>query len=348
MMSGRHSTYREIRDAVFENPYYNVWGAPGEPPLPVYRVTLRSVLAGILPGGKSYQFLADAGRTIDSKEDLRWGPDRRGHRRLLHPNGVCLFGKWQINEEATDYTGYFQPRSEALLVARYSSCCSEVRRGRRRSLSMVGKLFPTTDPDHAEPLPTASFITQEDLGGDTHGDIRDAEFLNAPNTTAWRRGWGVNGLSVILLTGLVFRLVDREPSQRQLYEIAELGKPQDVPTNAPRFLKIVADRSDERTIEGSDLDFREELLARMYDRGVREPQRDLVFHIEVSDEGATRGPAFFQRRHFGPWRRIGRLVFHEAVASYNGDFVIHFHHPTWRRERNDVSTVVRKGGQRNR
>ena len=37
--------------------------------------------------------------------DLRWGPDGKGFRRLLHPNGVCPAGHWQITEE-TDYTGY--------------------------------------------------------------------------------------------------------------------------------------------------------------------------------------------------------------------------------------------------
>ena len=36
-----------------------------------------------------------------------------------------------------------------------------------------------------------------------------------------------------------------------------------------------------------------------------------------------------------------RLVFDNAVASYNGDFVIHFTHPTWRGDRNDPSTATR-------
>jgi hypothetical protein len=49
-----------------------------------------------------------------------------------------------------------------------------------------------------------------------------------------------------------------------------------------------------------------------------------------------------QRRTIVGWKRIGRLVFREAVASYNGDFVLHFHHPAWRNDRNDPSTVARK------
>jgi len=34
-------------------------------------------------------------------------------------------------------------------------------------------------------------------------------------------------------------------------------------------------------------------------------------------------------------------VFDRAVVSYNGDFVIHFNHPTWRDDPNDPSTATR-------
>lgn len=62
---------------------------------------------------------------------------------------------------------------------------------------------------------------------------------------------------------------------------------------------------------------------------------------EVSDHGCVTGLAAFQRVKMAHWRRIGRLIFNQAVASYNGDFVIQFHHPTWRHQRNDASTAVR-------
>ena len=45
-------------------------------------------------------------RAVDSAADLRWGPDRKGFRRLVHPNGICLTGLWQITED-TGYSGYF-------------------------------------------------------------------------------------------------------------------------------------------------------------------------------------------------------------------------------------------------
>jgi len=46
--------------------------------------------------------------------------------------------------------------------------------------------------------------------------------------------------------------------------------------------------------------------------------------------------------------RIGTLVFDHAVASYNGDFVIHFNHPTWRADRNDPATAARVNERRAR
>ena len=138
-------------------------GPRRRPPLPTYEVTLMSVLRGILPFGRAHLFRQAVERTVDSNADLRWGPDRKGFRRLLHPNGVCLTGLWEITEE-TAYSGYFRKGSRALVVGRYSTCCTETRRGHTRSLSLVGKVFPTTDPNHPQPLHTASFITQEDLG----------------------------------------------------------------------------------------------------------------------------------------------------------------------------------------
>src|SRR5207249_3898848 len=101
--------------------------------------------------------------------------------------------------------GYFAQGRTALVVARYSTCCGETRRGHARSLALVGKLFPTTDPDHATPLGTANFITQEDIGGAFSAAINDAELLNAPDTTAIRRG---SGMPILLVTGLVLSRAD--------------------------------------------------------------------------------------------------------------------------------------------
>jgi hypothetical protein len=260
---------------------------------------------------------------------------------LLHPNGICLTGIWEITEE-NPYSGYFRKGSRALAIGRYSTCCTETRRGHSRSLSLVGKLFPTTDPNHPEPLRTGNFITQQDIGGDYSEYINDAEVRNAPDTRAWRRGGAV---PVLLITGAVFQSVDKQPSQRQLYQIAELGKPKGEATRAPEFMRLLVAPEQPR-IEGEALDFRDEIMAQIFDKGDPKPKRALTFNIEVTDEGTTHGLPIFQRRSFKNWRRIGKLTFDNAVASYNGDFVIHFSHPTWRNNRNDPSTVARMNGHK--
>jgi hypothetical protein len=211
-----------------------------------------------------------------------------------------------------------------------------------RSLSLVGKLFPTLDPNHTHQLQTANFFTQQDLGGEKTDYINDAETRNAPNTHAWRRG---AGLLTLLVEGVVFMLADKQPTIRQLYPIAELGKPDDEPTRSPTFMRLRV-APDQPRIPGEALDFRDEIMAQIFDKGDPRPKRTLKFHIEVTDEGSTHGPPIFQRRTFKNWRRIGTLTFDNAVASYNGDFVIHFNHPTWREDQNDGTTATRINGHK--
>jgi len=327
------SRFKEVVDALFANPYQRVWGGQGEPPLPVYKVSFGSLLSGRL-------FNASA-RALDSGADLRWGADKKGFRRLLHPNGVCLVGKWQITGE-TVYSGYFAKGSQALAIGRYSTCCSETRRGRTRSLSLVGKLFPTTDPNHATPLRTANFITQDDIGGSNTEFINAVELRNAPDTTLSRRG---SGAPILLAVGLTFGRVDKQPTIRQLYPIAELGKPADQPTRAPEFMRLLV-APDQPIVAGADLDFRDEVMEQIFDRGDPAPKRTLTFNIEVTDEGVTGGSAVRERRTFRNWRSIGTLTFENAVVSYNGDSVIHFNHPTWRTDRNDPATATRVDGKK--
>ncbi|NKL66285.1 hypothetical protein [Rhizobium leguminosarum] len=331
--------FSDVKKAVFSYPYRARWGRDGRT-FPTYSVTLASVLKGLFSGAHLFRLAAE--RIVDSTAILRWGPDNRGFRRLLHPNGICLTGTWAISED-TPYSGYFRKGSLALVVARYSTCCGEVRRGHSRSLSLVGRLFPTGDPNDLRLLPQASFITQQDIGGERTDYINDAVLLNAPNTTVIRRGLGIG---VILVTGLVFRRADKMPSIRQLYQIAELGKAPDEPTRAPTFMRLLVDEKQSR-IEGEALDFRDEIMAQIYDAGdTASNKRKLCFHIEVTDKGQTRGLAIRERRTFENWKRIGTLTFDEAVASYNADFVLHFPHPTWRGDKDDPATETRQNGKK--
>jgi len=335
------SRYSDVVAAIFANPYQRVWGAPGEPPLPVHEVSLRTVVGGLAGLAFPRQLQRDSERTIDSKADLRFGADGKGFPRLLHPNGVCLTGRWSIDQK-TEYSGYFSTGSQALIIARYSTCCTETRRGQMRSLSLVGKLFPTIDPNHAEPLRTANFMTQDDIGGSETEFINDVELRNAPDTTATRRG---SGITVLLIVGVVFGRVDNKPSIRQVYPIAELGKPPDQPTRAPQFMRLLVAPGQQR-IPGAQLDFRDEIMAQIFERGDPIPKRALTFNIEITDEGTTTGSAVKERRTFQNWRRVGSIAFDNAVVSKNGDAVIHFSHPSWREDRNDPATATRIDGRK--
>jgi hypothetical protein len=333
------SRYRDVVEAVFANPYQRVWGRPGEPELPSDVPNIRSVFGSLLKRHWDHRFEHASARVVDSAADLRWGPDRKGFKRLLHPNGICLTGRWRITVD-TPYSGYFDRGSEALVVARYSSGASGNRRGQVRSLALVGKLFPTTDADHQMPLRTASFITQEDIGGARTHSINDAVLRNAPDVTVFRRG---PAGTLLIKVASVFRRADQEPTIRQVYPIAELGKPANQPTRAPAFMQLLV-APGHPVIPGDELDYRDEVMAQIFDKGDPAPKRTLTFTINVTDDGATHGTPFRVRRTFTNWRQIGEIVFDNAVASYNGDSVIHFTHPTWRPDRNDPTTATRQNG----
>ena len=332
------SRFSEVRNAVYANPYQKVWGAKGEKPFERFSVTYRDAFRGFLPFGKPWTLLSAAKRTLSSHADLRWGSDGKGFRRLLHPNGIILTGIWEITEE-TPYTGYFRKGSRGLLIARYSTCCTETRRGNTRSLAMVGRIYPTLDRDHPDRLPTANFITQEDIGGADSKSINEALLRNAPDTSPFKRGLG---MPILLATGLALNVAEKQPTNRQLYQIAELGKPASEPTRCPEFMQLTV-APGAPVIPGDDLDFRDEVMAHIYDPGDPAPKRPLVFRIETSDTGVTKGSqAVKEYREITNWRTVGTMTFTEAVASFNGDRVIHFNHPPWREDRNDPKTEVKR------
>jgi len=328
------SRFAEVRDAIFANPYQKIWGAPGAPPFERFAVTFGRAMRGLLSFRKPWALLAAARRTLASDADLRWGADGKGYQRLLHTNAICLTGVWDITAD-TPYTGYFAKGSRGLVVARYSTCCTETRRGNMRSLSMVGRVYPTMNPEHAERLQTASFITQQDIGGEDTKTINEAVLRNAPNTTVFNRGLG---FTTLLASGAAFNRAETKPTIRQVYQIAELGLPASQPTRSPEFLQFSV-VPEQPVIPGDALDFRDEIMAQIYDKGDPQPKRTLTFRIETTDEGVTKGNPFKEYREFKNWRQIGTLTFNAAVASYNGDHVFHIHHPAWRDDRNDPRTA---------
>ena len=333
------SRFSDVKAAIFANPYQRVWGDPDEPALPLYKVTNRSALAGLLPGGRPPQFKLASIRTLDSAVDLRWGEDGRGFRRLVRPHGVCVTGRWEITEDNPS-SGSFKQGSRGLVIARISTGVSMTLAGTRRSYGFVFKLYPTTDENHAQPLHPANVILADDLGGSTASRLTGVELTNAPHVTGWNRG---NEIPILLLEALVFELVDRKAAVRQVYPIAELGKAPGEPTVAPDFMRLKA--SPGQPVMDED-DVRNEVLAHIFDKGNPKPQRTLRFDVSVSDAGKRTNLGIFQRQTVAGWQPIGRIELDDGVASYNGDFVIHFRHPGWRRDRNDPRTAMRQGGRK--
>jgi hypothetical protein len=330
------SRYADVRAALYANPYRSGRSGQGPGPLPRYRSTIENAWKGFLPWSHPDHLLLASARSIDSSADLRWGADRRGFRRILSPNGIAVLGRWEITEP-TAFTGYFKQGAQGLFVGRYSSDGNETMRGERRSLSLAGKVFPTNDPEDPTPVHTANFMAQEDLGGARTDFMNDAELTNAPNVTAWRRGIY---MLIMVRAGMIFPRLDRVANERQLYEIAEIGKPADTPTRAPRFMRLKM-RPGQRRIQGDHLDFRDEVYRQLFQAGDGEASGAITFDIFVSDEGTSAGIPVFTRVTVSNWQRIGQLVLTEAVASYNADHVLHFRHPGWREDRNDPATAIR-------
>jgi len=336
------SRFSDIKAAIFANPYQKIWGDSNEPPLPYYKTTNRSVYAGSLPGGQPPQFKLASIRALDSAVDLRWGEDGRGFRRLVRPNGVCVTGLWDITEDNA-YSGYFQKGKRGLVIARISAGMTMTLRGIRRSFGIALKLYPTVDENHENLLQTANVLLADDLGGTTASHISEVELTNAPHITGFNRG---NEIPILLKEGIVFALVDRMGTTRQVYPIAELGKASAERTKAPEFMRLKASPG-HPVIDEEDV--RNEVLSHLFDKGNPKPKRTLGFDISVSDRGKRSGFVFFpkgQRQSITNWQTIGKVSFSNGVASYNGDFVIHFRHPTWRNDRNDPSTAVRKNGKK--
>jgi len=253
--------------------------------------------------------------------------------------GICLIGTWRIDTAppGTKYTGYFAEGTEGRIIGRYSTGGSSPCGGHYRSLALVGKIYPATGGADVPNAP-ANFFTQQDIATTFSHSICDGILTNSPPVTPWNRGKDIFQLFWI---GLALMFADKRNSERQLYEIAELGKTPDQPTSCPRFMRLTVSEETPRS-HGTGVDFRDEILGILYDPGGPCPSgRRLIFDIAVSDVGKKHRFAGIEWLTGQYWTRIGSITFTEAAASYNGDFVIHFHHPPWRNDRNVPDSVAR-------
>src|SRR2546423_13965670 len=127
----------------------------------------------------------------------------------------------------------------------------------------------------------ASSLAQEDRATSLTDSIRKRLLTISPPVSPWSRGIDIFQLHFI---GIILTVADKRNSERQLYEIAELEKPADQPTSCPRFMRLAVAKGTAPVSEAG-IDFRDEILGAIYDRGNPLPQRPLAFDIDVSDQG---------------------------------------------------------------
>jgi len=243
--------------------------------------------------------LEDAKRTLKDRADIL-----PPFEKLAHPNGICLKGIWSI-EKLNAYSGYFKKGSQALIIARASSAMSNTKQGEVRAFGLAGKLFPTTNPLKTNSEPSANFFVIDDLGGTKAKKFTDVTLTNTPPLTT--NSEVLKHIIYGLKVNSAFKEADKNPSERQLYEIAELGEKGAVRT--PKWLRVKAQNS----VNKNSKDFRDELKI--------SGSKKLIFSIEVADK---------KRDNKKIWQKIGTVTFDESATSYGCDQQLHFHHPKWR------------------
>jgi hypothetical protein len=286
------STFNEVRKQVFSDPYKV---------LPQQKVTFRSFFQRF-----RNVLLKAAVRSLDDPSDII-----PYHRKLVHPNGIALFGTWNITEK-TPYTGYFSQGSQALIVVRCSTALSATKRGHYRGFGFVGKLFPTTDP--TERVKTADFFAIDVFAGTKAAHFTDVELTNDVPT-----GFNIDALLNFfagVASVLTFRRADGNNNFRELYPIAELGLPEGAKSVTPIWIMI---RAWPGSGKADKADFRDELRVENY------PNNTLRFEIWVADKVLPSG-----KRDV---KQIGYIDLTESVASDSADHRLAFQHP---RLRNDI------------
>lgn len=254
--------------------------------------------------------LESSKRTLSDQSDLLPYFDK-----LVHPNGICLKGTWNITAESP-YTGAFRTGTKALIIARASTALTNTKAEGNRAFGFAGKIFPTSDEFHDQPVKTANFFTIENLGGTRKKHYLDSVNTNDiiqinPTVTAFFKG----------LEGLVvardFPLAEGSNLQtaliRELYPISELGLKDGEKAVTPIWLKIEAAEDMPRVDES---DFRDELKIENYPNGLR-------FSISVASEGSRFGDK--------AWQKIGFIDVEESVVSESCDHRLHFAHPRARK-----------------
>jgi hypothetical protein len=223
--------------------------------------------------------------------------------KLVHPNGICFSGTWNIDQENA-YSGFFKNGSRGLFVGRASAANSRTKAGNRRALAFAGKIFPTLNQN--EDLQTANFFTMHSLMG-----LPVDRFIGIQLTNEPPFGFAFSALGVGLKIANIFKKADTQGGFRPLDQISGIFEKSTSNSVTPHWIQIVTDES---VVANSEKDFRNELdLA-------KQPDHKMKFKILVSD--TTKDPSENSK-----WKQIGYLDLDRSYISYGCDRQLHFSHP---------------------
>lgn len=297
-----------LADSRFNDVQAVVFGMPKTAESPVEQAELAVYAAGQLP-----QYPVTASRMVvggvnllrrDAERTLRDTVDFYPRlEKLVHANGICLAGRWQI-DSATPYTGYFKQGAEGLWLGRASVSLSETKRGQPRGFAMAGKLFPTLDP--TKTVPTASFFLADVLSGTQREHYLQTAMTNQPKI-----GFRFAAIPLMFQVSRAFSGLDKQAGYRPVDNIAALGEPvAGSAIRAPKFLML---RPSPNNPLNDAVDFRDELnLSKAHAPAWQ-------WQIWVSDQASSPTDE--------GWQKIGQITANQSIVSYGCDRQLHFAHP---------------------
>ncbi len=238
-------------------------------------------------------------RTLADKSDYY----TEGFDKLVHANGICMTGEWEITE-ANDYTGYFKQGSKGLVIARASVALQETTKKGDRGFGLAFKLFPTLDPN--ESVPTANIFTVDILSGARTDRFLETQLTNNPPLIP-----SLSAAGLLAKIGPAFSSADSSPTYRPVSSIGRIGEFAN--DSSPIFIRLSADQ--EGLIKNDEPDFRRE-IQKAFDQN---PQ-GITMNIDISNTPLDRAAS-------SGWQHIGRIQFKKQQLTYSCDHRLHFSHP---------------------
>lgn len=242
------------------------------------------------------QLPKDVNRILTDKSDVL-----TRDQKLLHPNGVCFSGTWEITQ-VTSYSGYFKTGAKSLLIARASTTLGDTDRGEKRGFAFAGKIYNSMDPKAV--TDTANFFTIDVLAGTKAKRFLDVEMTNQPAT-----GFRLSGIGLALKVASIFSSADSNPGFRPVTQIAALGLGENETIKSPKYIKLQSNSSNKLN---NEVDFRDELSETTRVTGLK-------FNILVNNVDSDPSSS--------SWFKVGEISLKDSIISYGCDRQLHFPHP---------------------